>query len=200
MDMSVGFYLEAPAVAGGRLGDCDGRDRGHSHGHDRGLEQRGVALRDCLAANYAHLHRRLLRYLGCADQASDCLHDAWLRLGETSVSAAVQNPEAYVYRVACNVAIDRLRGERALLNIGGIDGELDQIADHAPGPDMVAEARSELEAMARALQRLPRLHSAILMALRVDEIPRQEVADRYGLSLRTVDTALRRALECCGRK
>jgi RNA polymerase sigma factor (sigma-70 family) len=178
MDMSVHCYLVSPDVAG----------------------DRGVTLRDCLAANYAHLHRRLLRYLGCADQASDCLHDAWLRLGDASVSAAVQNPEAYVYRVACNVAIDRLRGERTLLNTGGIDGELDQIADHAPGPDVVAEARSELEAMARALQRLPRLHGAILMALRVDEIPRQEVADRYGLSLRTVDTALRKALECCSKK
>jgi RNA polymerase sigma factor (sigma-70 family) len=190
MDMSVGFYLEAPGVVGARLGACGGYD----------CDPPGVALRDCLAANYAHLHRRLLRYLGCADQASDCLHDAWLRLGETSVSAVVQNPEAYVYRVACNVAIDRLRGERALQFGCGVEAELDEIVDHAPGPDVVAEARSELEAVGRALQRLPRLYGAVLMALRVDEVSRQEVADRYGLSLRTVDTALRRALECCGRK
>jgi RNA polymerase sigma factor (sigma-70 family) len=195
MDMSIGYYLEAPAVVGGRLGDA-----WVGAGDDTDDGDCGVVLRDCLTANYARLHRRLLRYLGCADQASDCLHDAWLRLGDASVSAAVQNPEAYVYRVACNVAIDRLRGERALLNTGGMDSELDQIADHAPGPDVVAEARSELEAMVRALQRLPRLYGAVLMALRVDEVSRQEVADRYGLSLRTVDTALRRALECCGRK
>jgi RNA polymerase sigma factor (sigma-70 family) len=181
MDMSIGYYLETPAVAGGRPGD------------------RGIVLRDCLAANYARLHRRLLRYLGCADQASDCLHDAWLRLGETRVSETVQNPEAYVYRIACNIAIDRLRSDRTLYFTGASDGELEQIADHAPGPDVVAEARSDLEAMARALQRLPRLYGAILVALRVDEIPRQEVANRYGLSLRTVDTALRRALECCAR-
>jgi RNA polymerase sigma factor (sigma-70 family) len=188
MDMSIGFFLETPAVAGGRPGGCDGG------------EDRGIVLRDCLAANYGRLHRRLLRHLGCADLASDCLHDAWLRLGETCVSETVQNPEAYVYRVACNVAIDRLRGERALYFTGASDGELEQLADHAPGPDVVAEARSDLEAMARALQRLPRLYGAILVALRVEEMPRQEVADRYGLSLRTVDTTLRRALECCVRR
>jgi RNA polymerase sigma-70 factor (ECF subfamily) len=90
-----------------------------------------------------------------------------------------------------------MRGERLLQAAGAIDNEFDEIADHAPGPDAVVEARSELEAMTRALQRLPRLYSAILVALRVEEAPRQEVANRYGLSLRTVDTALRRALECC---
>jgi RNA polymerase sigma factor (sigma-70 family) len=185
MDMSIGYYLEPPAIGGGRPGDCDSG------------EDRGVVLRDCLAANYGRLHRRLLRHLGCADQASDCLHDAWLRLGETRVSETVHNPEAYVYRIACNIAIDRLRSDRTLYFTGASDGELEQIADHAPGPDVVAEARSDLEAMARALQRLPRLYGAILVALRVEEMPRQEVANRYGLSLRTVDTALRKSLMLC---
>jgi RNA polymerase sigma factor (sigma-70 family) len=185
MDMSIGCYLETAAVAGDGRGDGDG----HS----------SVLLRDCLAANYAHLHRRLLRHLGCPDQASDCLHDAWLRLGEVCVSAAVQNPEAYIYRVACNAAIDRLRGYRALYGPGDPDVDIEQLVDTAPGPDRVAEARSNLEAMVRTLQRLPRLHQAILVALRVDETPRQEVAARYGLSLRNVDTVLRKALERCGR-
>jgi RNA polymerase sigma factor (sigma-70 family) len=189
MDMRIRFCLEAPVAHAAAVDiDVDGNDA-----------DPGVMLRDFLASNYVHLHRRLLRHLGCPDQASDCLHDAWLRLGEVCVSAAVQNPEAYIYRVACNAAIDHLRGYRALYGPCELGVDIEQIIDAAPGPDRVAEARSNLEAMMRTLQRLPRLHQAILVALRVEETPRQEVAARYGLSLRNVDTVLRKALERCGR-
>jgi RNA polymerase sigma factor (sigma-70 family) len=194
MDMSIAYYLETPGVAGGLLHGGEG-----VNGDDGDGGERGIALRDCLTSNYHRLHRRLVRYLGCADRASDCLHDAWLRLGETTVSDVMKNPEAYVYRVACNAAIDSLRCNRLLHDAGDAERDMAWIADAAPGPDAVAEARSSLAAMDLAMTRLPRLHKAVLVALRVDELPRQEVAHRYGLSLRTVDTTLRRALECCAQ-
>ncbi len=173
MDMSIHVHLATP---------------------EAGAEP-GRALRDCLVANYQRLHRRLQRHLGCADRASDCLHDAWLRLGDMAVLPAVQAPEAYVYRVACNVALDRLRGERASFQVQ--EPELEAFADPSPGPEAVAEARSELRALERAMQRLPRRHRAVLEALRIEEMTRQEVARRYQLSLRNVDTALRLALRHC---
>lgn len=182
MDMSNGFaQLRHVAGDGDVATACDG------------------VLRDYLVANYARLHRRLLRHLGCADAASDCLHDAWLRLGEAQPSASVQNPEAYIYRVACNIAIDHLRSHRLRYRESGDEAgaDIDQIADAAPGPEMVAEARSSLACVVRSLQCLPHLHQAIVVALRVDESPRQEVASRYGLSLRNVDTMLRKSLERC---
>jgi RNA polymerase sigma factor (sigma-70 family) len=157
-----------------------------------------VVLRDCLAANYGRLYRRLLRHLGCPDQASDCLHDAWLRLGDMTVAATVQNPEAYVFRVACNVAIDRLRSNRLLhQTMGETDVELEQFPDRVPGPDLITEARSDLATVDRALQSLSHRHRDILFALRVEERTRHEVAAYHGISLRSVDTALRQALDYC---
>jgi RNA polymerase sigma-70 factor (ECF subfamily) len=49
------------------------------------------------------------------------------------------------------------------------------------------------------MQRLPRRHRAVLEALRIEEMTRHEVASRYGLSLRSVDTALQQALSYCAR-
>ena len=141
--------------------------------------QRQLALQAWLAANYRRLHQRLLHQLRCPDLASECLHDAWLRLGETSV-AAVQNPEAYVYRVACNVAMDRMRSNRPW--------------------HCVEDADSELAAVERAMARLPGRHRAVMVALRIDEMTRDEVAARYRLSLRRVDTALRQALDYCAEQ
>jgi|GEM_PF-295454 RNA polymerase sigma factor (sigma-70 family) len=158
----------------------------------------GIVLRDFLAANYARLHRRLLRNLGCADLASDCLHDAWLRLADASTPVSVQNPNAYVYRVACNVAMDQLRGKRS----SQYDDEaaVDHLTDPAPGPDLIALARSDLAAVDRAMQRMPYRHRSVLLALRIEEKTRQEVADEYQVSLTNVDTMLRQALDHCARE
>ncbi len=185
MDMSVRCYLDCPDGVreyAGSPPDIDGHN---------------VVLRDCLVQNYDRLLRRLQRFLGCPDQASDCLHDAWLRLGEMTISTAVQNPAAYVYRVACNVAIDRLRGNRLWQYSGDPDGGFDGIVDSSPGPDVIAEARSDLAAVERAIRSLPVRHQYILMELRVNELTRQEVAALHGMSLRQVDTALRQALDHC---
>ena len=80
----------------------------------------GAQLQAVLESNYAALHRRLARHLGCAELASDSLHDAWLRLGPLAAgdadgAALAHSPVAYVFRVACNVATDSLRRHRAWL-------------------------------------------------------------------------------------
>ena len=105
-----------------------------------------ACLSDFLVANYARLIGRLRARLGCEDLASDSLHDAWLRLAdgpapEPGGAAGVVNPGAYLFRMACNIAIDRLRAEQ-LRRAGGPELEPDEVEDGAPGPQQIAQARS----------------------------------------------------------
>ncbi|MFT4173102.1 MAG: sigma-70 family RNA polymerase sigma factor [Rhodocyclaceae bacterium] len=155
------------------------------------------ALRDFLVTHYAHLHRRLQRHLGCPDLASDSLHDAWVRLGRATVLSAVHSPEAYIYRMACNAAMDQLRSHRAWQYAADADAALECVADEAPGPEVIAEARSDLAAVQAAMSRLPRRHCSILVELRIEERSRQEVAQWHRISLRSVETVLRQALDYC---
>lgn len=168
--------------------------RGIEHAADRPAV--GEELRHYLVSRYDHLLQRLSYRLGCADLARDSLHDTWLRLGDTSLPAMVRHPEAYVLRMACNVAVDRLRGERHGQAWAELD-ELEELADPAPRPDHIAEARSDLAVLERILGRLPYRHQAILRDLRIDESPRAAVALKYGLSTRRIDTVLRQSLEHC---
>ncbi len=184
MALSTQYDLEEP-------GDDEAANEPSDEVHRR------LALQEYLVTNYARLQQRLVRHLRCPDMASECLHDAWLRLGHVEVHAPVQSPDAYVYRMACNVAMDRMRSSRSWQYTGDADTELEHLPDETPGPDHVAAARSDLTAVERALARLPRRHRTVLVALRIDEMTRREVASRYGLSLRTVDTALRQALDYC---
>ena len=80
-----------------------------------------TALQRFIASHYDDLRCRLVAYLGSEDLAGDSLHDVWLRLA-TSQAAEVRNPGAYVFRMACNLAVDGLR-QLALV-----------LADDAPGP------------------------------------------------------------------
>jgi RNA polymerase sigma factor (sigma-70 family) len=163
-------------------------------------DEGAIVLRECLAANYGRLHKRLTRHLNCPDLASDCLHDAWLRLGELTVPVSAQSPEAYVYRTACNLAMDRLRGRRSSQYVDEGETVLEHLADPAPGPDFIAEVRSDVEAVERAMRHLSRRHRTVLIALRLEEKTRQEVADWLRISLRNVDTVLRQALDHCAEE
>ena len=171
----------------------------------------GAQLQAVLESNYAGLHRRLTRHLGCAELASDSLHDAWLRLGAWTAwsgAALAHSPVAYVFRVACNAATDSLRRNRAWLYADEGDGGgtgagaavlVDILADTAAGPERLAELHADVRRLAQAVALLPRRHQQVLEALRVDELTRQEVAERHDMSLRNVDTALRQALDDCAR-
>lgn len=167
----------------------------------------GARLQAVLEGNYATLQRRLARHLGCVELASDSLHDAWLRLGALTAAdgaALAHSPVAYVFRVACNAAMDSLRRNRAWLYADesgedGAGGLVDFLADTAAGPERLAELQADVRRLAQAVDLLPRRHRQVLEALRVDELTRQEVAERHDMSLRNVDTALRQALDHCAR-
>ncbi|WP_447787635.1 RNA polymerase sigma factor [Variovorax boronicumulans] len=154
----------------------------------------GVQLQQHLVAQYAPLQRRLERQLGCADLASECLHEAWLRLGECTLQEVPANPDAYVYRVASNLAMDRIRARKRWQGVSAEGADLEAMADPRPGPAQIAQARSDVAAVDRAMARLPQRHRSVLLALRWHEMSRQEVARRQGTTARRVDTTLRQAL------
>ena len=50
------------------------------------------------------------------------------------------------------------------------------------------------------MQELPKRRRAIVIAARVDQLPHRDIAERFGISARTVEKELRAGLEhCCER-
>ena len=154
-------------------------------------------LRGCLESNYDRLLRRLSRRIGCSDTASDSLHEAWVRLGSATLPDAVHSAETYVFRMAYNLAVDQMRGRSMWASLADENEVFDVLPDRGPGPEAVAGARSELAALGRALEEMSGHHRRVLVELRIDDLTREEVAARHGLSLRKVDTLLRQTLDYC---
>lgn len=151
-------------------------------------------LRDFMLRRYEDLKRRLTLQLGNADLAGDALQDTWVRLeGGAETSGPVQYPLSYLMRMATNAALDRLRSESRFLNGTEVEQVFESLCDPAPGPAQTAEARSEAQRLAAVIDEMPPRRRRILILIRVDEMPRQEVARRLGVSVSLVDRELRRA-------
>ena len=158
-------------------------------------EKNRVALLNLLVARYADLKRRLTKRLGSADLAADALQGAYVRMMCAEVGE-VRSPNAYLFRVAMNVAADRRKAERGSLAVSGTEAFLDAI-DDAPGPARIVEARSDIEALKRAIAQLPARRRQIVIAACMEEIPRRTIAKRLGISVRTVQAELKEALQYC---
>lgn len=158
-------------------------------------------LRTFLVNQYDELKGRLTRRLGNADLANDALQETWLHLydkGDKDASdvGTVQNPAAYLLRMASNLAIDQHRTRSREVYLGDIDALMD-MPESAPGPERIVEARAECEELVRIIETMPERRRQILLAARLDGVPQYEIASRLGISLRLVERELQRAHEHC---
>jgi RNA polymerase sigma-70 factor, ECF subfamily len=156
-------------------------------------------LRHRFLIDYDEIKTRLSRRLGSVDQASDALQDTWIRLEEASQIGAVERPRPYLLRIAYHLSLKRRASERAAVTLDEARAALD-LVDEAPDPARIVEARSELKALDAALAELSPRRRDILLASRVEGVPLNEIASRYGLSQRMIEKELKFALIHCGRR
>jgi RNA polymerase sigma-70 factor (ECF subfamily) len=164
--------------------------------HDQTRDESCATLRNFLVSHYDDLKHRLTRHLGCADLASDSLHDTWVCLERRIPAGEVSNPGAYVFRMACYAAVDRMRNDR-MHHFGEDTLALNELADRAPGPAEIIESRSNLDALHRLMTRLPQRQRDIFLSVGIHEQPQKELAVRHGISLRMVERELQLARGYC---
>ncbi|KAB8061318.1 RNA polymerase sigma factor [Janthinobacterium violaceinigrum] len=152
-------------------------------------------LLNYLGKHYATIKQRLTRKLGNAEDAGDALHDTWLRLKGGEDLGPVQNPGAYLSRMAVNIAVDVQRRHSRLLSGDNIDALLEELVDPAPGPARTAEIRSDLDALFQLLDRMPERRRAVALLVHAEGVTQKEAAQRLGVSLRTVEYELKRVHE-----
>lgn len=153
-------------------------------------------LKSLFISRYTDLRRRLEYIVGSKDGAAEALQETWLRLDTMSEPAAIANTDAYLLRIAANVAIDQHRDQQRHLNEGEID-EMFDVPDELVDPERVVSARREVEALQEVVRDLSPRRQAILMAARVEGQLNREIAERFGISESLVEKELRYALRHC---
>lgn len=162
-------------------------------------QRAATTLRAFLIDRYGDLRLRLARRLGSLDWAEDALQDTYLRLASAEAAGKISNPGAYLFRAAFNIALNQRRADNRRLDAGEIEALL-HLADDAPDALRIVEGRSDIIKLKQVMAELPARPQAILLAARLDGLSRQDIAERFGVSVSTVEKELKWAQEQCAAR
>uniref|UniRef100_UPI0035CACF06 RNA polymerase sigma factor n=1 Tax=uncultured Sphingomonas sp. TaxID=158754 RepID=UPI0035CACF06 len=157
-------------------------DVGHTQAEQSGLkgiyrENRGPLLRFVIAR------------CGDAADAEDILQDLWLRL-DTVASGPIDNGRAYLFRMAQNLVLDRLRERRrreqrdhhwtsATL---AVDPRAGEVVDQTDDAERTLIKREDATRLARAIADLPPGAGQAFRLHKIEGLSQPEVAARLGIS------------------
>jgi RNA polymerase sigma-70 factor (ECF subfamily) len=150
----------------------------------------------CLKAVFLTQRPTLMRLmtarLGSAADAEDLLQDLWLKI-ETLPQQALSNPEAYLFRVASNLAADRRLSMARAVARDGLWLSTQPGSEEYPDAEAALLARERLDEVETALAAMPERMSAALRMFRVERRPQKEIAQTLGITVSGVEKLLKRA-------
>ncbi|TBV08825.1 sigma-70 family RNA polymerase sigma factor [Stutzerimonas kirkiae] len=147
--------------------------------------------------HYDDLLRFLARRLGDVECAADVAQDAYLRLARLQPDLPIDEPRAFVFRVAGNLAIDHLRRVRRLASLHAEELEAADIHDPGSGPEDTLAAGQSLAQLDAALDQLPANARLALLLNRLEGLTHAQIAARLGVSESMVGKYIVQAMRHC---
>lgn len=162
------------------------------------MSTNAIALTRLLVHERPSLLRLAERILRDRPAAEDVTQSLWLRVQRIEDDPPILNKRAYLFRLAANLATDRVRANRrhdALIQ--PTDALPEDVPAEFAGADVQLAAREALDRMMRAIDELSPRAREIFILRKIDELPLEEVARRVGISRSMVVRYLQRALRHC---
>jgi RNA polymerase sigma-70 factor (ECF subfamily) len=139
---------------------------------------------------------RLARRLVGAGEAEDVVQEALAR-ALASPAQRVEQPRAFLYRAVVTAALDLGRRRRVREPRTAPAEQAATLPCPGASPDLAAGSALELARVRDALDELPAACRHAFLLSRMDGVPREEIARRLGVSVKTVERQIQRALRHC---
>jgi RNA polymerase sigma-70 factor (ECF subfamily) len=168
-------------------GSCDELDHG----------AKDSAVGRLFAEHNASLIRFLRLRLNSDQDAREVAQEAYVRLLQLDKPGAVSYLRSYLFRVAANIAMDRLRhsGVQRSVHADGVFEGMDDLS-----PERILAAREQVAIVEAGLSELPvRVREAFLLR-RLNGFTAKEVARRLGLNERTTNYYIAKAMLHCRKR
>ncbi|MCK9609231.1 MAG: RNA polymerase sigma factor [Methylomonas sp.] len=151
-----------------------------------------------LIASFLRHQKELQQFLtykvDCAETAADLIQETYLRIARHTADTDIANPRAFLFRVADNLALDHLRGKARQNKRDG--GQVsDEIACHQPQPDSALVGQQQMELFEKLIYQLPPQCRTVFLLCRVEGKSYSEIAAELGISPRTVESHMYKALK-----
>ena len=139
----------------------------------------------------ADLRRFVALKLGNPHDAEDIVQDAFHNILRTESPEQLENPRAYLYQTAHNLALNRIRKNNLhqdYLSVGQQDEE-------CRTPERSVVAQHDLKRLEASLNQLPDKCSSAFILSRLYAKNYKEIADELGVSVSSVEKYLIRAIQ-----
>lgn len=157
------------------------------------MSSNAATLTELLIRERPALLRRVQRILGGDNGAEDVIQAVWFKARGVDDSQAIDNPRAYLYRLAANLATDHGR-ESTRRNRLLADHYL-WGADEVVSTEEQAMAQDELQRVLDAAGHLPEPTRTIFRLNRLQGLTQADIARRLGVSVTTIENHVRTALQ-----
>lgn len=148
--------------------------------------------------NSSLLKRFLSRFFADHQDVEDVAQEAFLRAYVAEQSKEIDQPKAYLFRIAKNVAMTKLtKKSRQISHLINLSSEA------MDSPEFSASAGEEVEAMeilgsyCEAVAALPEKCREVFLLRKVHGLSHQEIADRMSLSISSVEKYLSKGVLDC---
>lgn len=140
-----------------------------------------------LHARYSEwLRRWLVRRYG-AEDGDDLVQDTWLRLASSASVGDLKHPKAFLRTVAMNLAASRYRKREAA---GRAEGSVAQL-------DRIEADQNDSVLLSQIVVGLPEGLRDVFLLSRLDGLTNAQIAEKLGISQKTVEWRMTRALAHC---
>lgn len=136
----------------------------------------------------ASLTRYLHRAWRHSQDVADLRQEIYVKVYEAAATARPQSPKSFLFTTAQHLVISRFRRTRvvSIESVGDFDDL--SVSQEELSPERRLDARQQLRRLAEVMNRLPPKCRQVIWLRRIDELPQKEVAERLGISVRTVES------------
>ena len=166
-------------------------------GADRALEDHSRVIADLFRAHNGALVSFLAARLHNAQDARDVAQEAYVRLLQLDTPGALSFLRGYLFKIAENLAIDRIRHRALRERAAYTEGLLFDQLDRASSPERNLLVQEELSRISARLMELPaNCRQAFIMHVLLDR-PTREIAAEMAITDRMVRNYVTRGLLVC---
>jgi RNA polymerase sigma factor (sigma-70 family) len=161
-----------------------------------------VNAADRLTRCFLAVRDELLRFLtrrASRETAEDILQDVWLNLREHGDSASWREPRAVLFTTAAHLAVDSQRREARAGRIFCLEMATTDVACPRSELEVQVDAAERVEHIAAALEQLPSVCRDAFLLNRLEALTHAQIAARLGVSTKSVQRYIERAVRHCLR-
>jgi RNA polymerase sigma factor (sigma-70 family) len=127
-------------------------------------------------------------------EISDLRQEAYARVYEAAKRERPQLVKPFLFQIARNLMIDRLRRQSVVSLESMVDVDWLNVSDDRPSSEAYVAARQELRLLQAALDKLPPRCRQVVLMRKVEGFSQREVAKEMGITIETVENQVAKGM------